>query len=172
MGDGGGQRVNDERYANWFSGVGATLLQLAAFVRPEFAVHLVEAGARLDLHSACALGETDSIRAILDRTPDAINHRVDTFFPCQFAARQAGSLQALLKAGEDPNRRLRKLGWFDWQDRAAERELSDYRLIHMVSLRARLRPHRVRRLVAERGGRSDLARATIRRDRFAFVCRL
>ena len=54
---------NDIPYANWFSGIGATLLQLTAFLRPDLAAAVVDAGATVDLHSACGIGDVDAMGA-------------------------------------------------------------------------------------------------------------
>ena len=40
----------------------------------------------------------------------------------------------MLEHGEDPNRSIQKLAWFDWEGPAAERGVSDWRLIHMIGL--------------------------------------
>ena len=53
--------TNSVHFANWFSGVGLTLLQLTVFVRPNFVKHLIDRGVEIDLFSACALGDAAAI---------------------------------------------------------------------------------------------------------------
>jgi len=45
---------NGTRFSNWFSGVGASFLQLTAFLNPAKVSTLLELGVEMDLHSACA----------------------------------------------------------------------------------------------------------------------
>ena len=134
---------NDTRYSNWFSGVGATLLQITAFLRPKFAPDLLKLGVTIDLHSACALGDVDSIDRILTNDPSALEHQVDTYYPIQFALRHPAALDSLLERGDDANRPLRKVAWFEWEDQAADRGVSDWRLLHMVALGRGAEPHLV-----------------------------
>ena len=132
---------NDIRYASWFSGLGATLLQITSFLRPELAPLLRERGATLDLHSACALGEIETVRQIVGSNPDTADQTVDGCLPIQFALRHPPVLRALLELGSDPNQPIKRLAWFDWEDQASERGLSDWRLIHMVALGRGDEPH-------------------------------
>ncbi len=125
---------NETRYSNWFSGKGATLLQLTAFLRPALAPALLEIGAEMDLHSACALGDTDEIGKFLASDPGALDEQIDTYHPIQYAIRNSDALRYLLEHGDDANRPIQKMAWYDWEDQAAERGLSDWRLIHMVAL--------------------------------------
>ena len=136
-----GDEVNHTRYANWFSGNGATLLQLTAFLQPEFAPALLDRGATLDLHSACALGDVSAINRLLTQDPTEMDAQVDGYLPVQFALRHPLALRSLLEHGEDANRPIHKLAWFEWEDQAAEQRLSDWRLIHMVALGRGDEPH-------------------------------
>jgi len=122
------------RYTDWFSGFGLTLLQLVVFVRPKLAEHVIKAGANIDLHSACSLGDIETIERLLAEHPQAITETIDTYFPIQYALRNLESLRTLLNHGDDPNRIVQKVGWFDWEDKAAARGTSDWRLMHMVAL--------------------------------------
>ena len=67
----------ETRYANRFSGVGMTLLQLTAFVQPQSAPALLARGAELDLYTACALGDVAFIERCLSSTPGALNDCID-----------------------------------------------------------------------------------------------
>jgi len=129
--------TNSTPYAEWFSGRGMSLLQIVSYLKPEHSATLLELGAELDLHSACALGELDRIREILEADPSAIEHQIDTYYPIQYALSNVGSLRLLLERGDLVDRTLQKLAWFSWEDLAAERNLSDWRPLHMVALRNR-----------------------------------
>ncbi len=122
------------RYTNWFSGIGTTLLQLTSFVRPEFSKHLLERGAVLDLHSACALGDFPSVQQVLKEQPESIHKTIDTYYPVQFALSHPPIVQLLLDNGVDPNQKIRKMAWFEWEDHATKAEISDWTLMHMVAL--------------------------------------
>ena len=132
---------NTTRYADWFSGVGATLLQVTSFVRPEAAPSLVAMGAKVDLHSACALGDVDVIHRLIADNPQALDAQVAGFAPIQFALRHPSATRCLLEHGDDANRPLARVGWFDWEDKAAERGVSDWRPIHMNALCRGDAPH-------------------------------
>ena len=105
-----------------------------AFLRSEWAPLLVERGAPLDLHSACALGDVEAIKCFLSEDRNAYEAAIDTYFPSLFALEHSQVLRALIEYGEDPNRSVQKLAWFDWEDPAAERGVSDWRLIHMIGV--------------------------------------
>lgn len=124
----------ETRYANWFSGVGMTLLQLTAFVQPQSAPALLARGAELDLYTACALGDVAFIERCLSSTPGALNDCIDAYYPLQFGLGQPDTLRHLLRSGDDANRPLQKMGWFEWEDQAAEQGLAHWRPIHMVAL--------------------------------------
>ena len=126
--------TNMTRYASWFSGIGFTLLQLTAFLRSEWALVLLDRGASMDLHSACALGDVDMIKRLLDEDSRAYERSIDTYVPAQFALGHPEALRALLEHGDNANRPIHKLAWFDWDDPASERGVSDWRLVHMVGV--------------------------------------
>ncbi len=63
-----------------------SLLQLASFVRPAAALLVVADGyAEVDLHSACALGDTRLVEEIIKSNPAALNAQIDTYYPIQYA---------------------------------------------------------------------------------------
>lgn len=128
------ETTNETRYASWFSGIGFTLLQLTAFLRSEWALDLLSRGAALDLHSACALGDVDVIKRLLAEDNRAYERSIDTYVPAQFALGHPEALCTLLEHGDNPNRPIQKLAWFDWEDPASERGVSDWRLVHMVGV--------------------------------------
>ena len=133
--------VSNVRHANWFSGVGMSLLQLVSFLEPELAPTLLTMGVRMDLHSACTLGDVEAIAELLDADPQGLDQAIDTYYPIQFALRHPAALRYLLKHGDDANRPIRKLAWFEWEDQAAEQGLAEHRLIHMVALGRGAEPH-------------------------------
>lgn len=135
------RKTNSIAFANWFSGIGLSLLQLTVFVRPNWGRHLLNRGVEIDLHSACAMGETPRIRQLLAAFPDAIEQQVDSYYPIQFAMRNPSALQALLNLGENANRSLKKVAWFEWEDQAADRGISDWKPMHMLALGRGDDPH-------------------------------
>ena len=132
--------TNTIRYASWFSGLGATLLQLTSFVRPEFARILLDRGAAWDLHSACALSDTKVIQDQL-KDPSRLESQIDGYFPMQFALGQPNAVRMLVEYGDAPNRSIQKLAWFEWEDVAAEAEISDWTPMHMLALGRGDEPH-------------------------------
>ena len=151
-------QTNSIPYAEWFSGNGMSLLQIVSFRKPEYSLTLLELGAELDLHSACALGELDRIREILDADPLAIEQQIDTYYPIQFALSNTDSLRLLLERGDDANRSLKKLAWFSWEDPAADAGLSDWRLMHMVALSNRGRKQlELAQILKDHGAKLDHA---------------
>ena len=135
------EQANSERYANWFSGIDATLLQITSFVRPEFASIVIDRGASIDLHSACALGNVKVVQEALEANPRRVNSAVSEYFPIQFALPSADSVRLLLAHGDDPNRRVNRVGWFEWEDAAAEQGLASWTPLHMLALGRGSSPH-------------------------------
>ena len=133
--------TNSVHFANWFSGVGLTLLQLTVFVRPNFVKHLIDRGVEIDLFSACALGDAAAIERWLDEIPNAFDQEIDSYFPIQFALRSPEALKKLLSRGDNPNRSLQKMAWFEWEDQATQRGYSDWRPMHMLALGRGDEPH-------------------------------
>jgi hypothetical protein len=134
------QDINDARYANWFSGDGATMLQLAAFTRPGLAQAMLKTGTAPDLHTACALGDAAAVSRCL-AAGQPLDRQVDSYFPIQYTLRHLSNpgnldaLRLLLEHGDDANRPLQKLAWFEWEDQAQAKGLSDWRPIHAVALK-------------------------------------
>lgn len=126
--------LNSDRYANWFSARGASLLQITSFLRPEFAQELVRRGVPVDLHSACALGDTQRIERLLSANPQLMDEQFDSYYPIQFALGQPAVLRRLLELGDDANRPLLRVAWFEWEDTAVERGVASWRPIHMLAL--------------------------------------
>ena len=90
-----------------------SLLQLASFVRPAAALLVVVDGhAEVDLHSACALGDTRLVEEIIKSNPAALNTQIDTYYPIQYALGHPEVIRLLLSHGDDPNRPIEKLAWF------------------------------------------------------------
>ena len=132
-------RIGNSRPTNHVIGHGATLLQFASY-RPERSgdavLVLLDRGAEIDIHSACGLGRTDRIEEILSTRPDAVTDQVDTYFPIQYAitAKQPDSVDCLLNHGDDPNRDLKKMAYFGWEDELVDTDYSPWKPIHMASL--------------------------------------
>jgi len=121
-------------YATWFSGIVFNLLQLLSMVRPTYAANLLQREVKMDLFSACALGKVKTIKTILHHQQNAMTKDINGFYPIQFAMKQPESMKVLLAHGDDPNRRITKLAWFDWEEEAALKGYADYTPIHMVAV--------------------------------------
>ena len=93
-----------------------TLMQLAALHDPSIARGLLAfQGIPCDLHSACALGRVDDVRRLA--TPKALESLAEDMPPLGFGLlkTQLGSVRALIESGDDPNRWLRRVGFFVWE---------------------------------------------------------
>jgi len=132
-------RIGIAQPTNPVIGIGMTLLQFASY-RPERSGEavsvLLDRGAEVDIHSACGLGMTDRIEEILSENPNAVSSQVDTYFPIQFAitAKQVGSVDCLMKHGDDPNRDLKKMAYFGWENDVVDSDYTPWKPIHMASL--------------------------------------
>ena len=119
-------------------GKDATLLQFASFRnwKGEAAQTLIDAGADVDLHSACGLGMVDAIREHMATDAKSVEKQVDTYYPLQFAiaAGKAESVRALMENGDDVNRTIHKVGWFDWEDDAVQAGPPHWLPVHMSAI--------------------------------------
>jgi ankyrin repeat protein len=132
-------KIADESPTNHSIGKGTTLLQFAS-IRPwkdvDLSPVLLSRGATVDLHSACGLGKLDRISEILNSKPDSLASPVDTYFPIQYAitANRPESIARLKEHGDNPNRDLKKVAYFGWEDDAIELDYIPWKPIHMASL--------------------------------------
>jgi len=128
----------DEPVSARFSGVGATLLQLASFApeRPDCARLLLGAGAELDAHSAAGLGLVDDLARLLTEDPKLRDRWIDAFSPLHYAiaSDQAESVRCLIAREVDPNAAIDRVGWFTWEDEAVSSGLACWRPVHMAAL--------------------------------------
>ena len=92
-----------------------TALQLAALHDDEAAEALLAQGVDCDLHSACALGRTAEIERLAAPSNCAV--LAEHLTPMGFALARArlDSVQALLRADDDANRTLPRVGFFVWE---------------------------------------------------------
>ena len=101
-------------------GLGATsrlsALQLASLHDAEVAQCLLDRGLPCDAHSAAALGRLDDLRRHAGDFSDLAEHLT----PMGFALLKGrlDSVEALLDAGDDPNRPLPRIGFFVWELKA------------------------------------------------------
>lgn len=133
------EQVTNPRPTNHSFGSGMTLLQLASYRRRgdgDAASVLLKHGAKIDLHSACGLGMTDRIVEILETEPKSIDESVGGYFPIQFAitGSKAAAVSCLCEHGDDPNRDLRKVAYFGWEDDIRNDDYTPWKPIHMASL--------------------------------------
>ena len=91
-----------------------TTLQLATLHDEEAANALLDRDVECDLHSACALGKTKRIKAATQAELDVL---AEWLTPMGFAlvCHRLDAVRALLKAGDDPNRPLPRIGFFVWE---------------------------------------------------------
>jgi len=91
-------------------------LQLAALHDVELGQRLLGRGLACDVHSAAALGQLDDVRRHAARFGDLAEHLT----PMGFALLKGrlDSVEALLDAGDDPNRPLPRIGFFVWERKA------------------------------------------------------
>jgi ankyrin repeat protein len=119
-------------------GQGLTLLQLASFRRwkDDTASTLLALGAKLDLHSACGLGDVQAITNFVQTDATAIEQQVDTYYPLQFAIMggQPEAVRALLQFDDDANRSTKKVGWFVWEDVAVLNNRMEWKPAHVATL--------------------------------------
>ncbi len=132
---------NTVLFSNWFPARGATVLQLTSLARKNFATHVVNRGAHVDFHSACALGDLKSVERFLAADSDIVNQPVADFFPMQFALGEPAIVRRLLAAGDDANRRIERVAWFEWETQAIEAGVSDWSIFHMLALGRGNAPH-------------------------------
>ena len=116
-----------------------TLLQLASFRSwngEPVAKTLLKLGAPLDIHSACGLGRTDFLNQTLRSAAWALHDQVDTYLPIQFAISggQFESVRTLIGFGDAPNRDLRKVGYFQWEDDLLHADNASWKPLHMAVL--------------------------------------
>ena len=93
-------------------------LQLAALYDADAALRMLRHGVVCDLHSACALGLADAVARLA--TPKDCRKKAEELTPMGFALvrGQLAAVQALLAAGDDPERSLRRIGFFSWEMQA------------------------------------------------------
>src|SRR5262245_14318896 len=88
-----------------------------------------------DIHAACSSGDTEAIKYAVRLNPDAISDERDGYLPVQLTIpKHPDALTCLIQSGENPNRPIRKVHWFQWEDEAVARGLTGWHLIHMAAL--------------------------------------
>ncbi|MYE23133.1 MAG: ankyrin repeat domain-containing protein [Gammaproteobacteria bacterium] len=112
--------LGENRQSRAAVGLGTTsplsALQLAALHDVELGHRLLGRGLPCDVHSAAALGQLDDVRRHAARFGDLAEHLT----PMGFALLKGrlDSVEALLDAGDDPNRLLPRIGFFVWERKA------------------------------------------------------
>ena len=109
--------LEEQRESRAAVGLGTTsplsALQLGALHDAEAARRLLGRGLPCDVHSAAALGRLDDLRGHATHFGDLAEHLT----PMGFALLKGrlDSVEALLDAGDDPNRPLPRIGFFVWE---------------------------------------------------------
>ena len=107
-----------------------TALQLAALHDEDAAHAMLARGASCDLHSACALGLVSEIERRAEAPALAV--LAEHLTPMGFALVRARleAVQALLRAGDDANRALPRIGFFVWEMKALASAHGHWRPLH------------------------------------------
>ena len=92
-----------------------SVLQLASLYDDEAATLLLEWGVECDLHSACALDLPDDIARLAARGDLGAVAEHLTAMGFALTNARLGAVQALLRAGDDPNRPLQRIAFFVWE---------------------------------------------------------
>ena len=129
----------ETRPTNHAIGYQMTLLQLASFRTwgsGTPASVLMQHGEELDFHSACGLGRLDRLSDLFDSGTDVLAQTVDDYYPIQFAisGSQPDVIRFLCEQGDAPNRSLRKVAYFGWEDDILASDFTPWRPIHMATL--------------------------------------
>ncbi len=106
--------------------------QLVAFYESHYADDLLAAGFTCDLHSACALGREDLIKS--ETNPEQLGLEVEHLTPMGWAIirGQKRCVAALLAGGDNPNRPLKRAGFFVWEIEALNH--IEWSPVHMASV--------------------------------------
>lgn len=132
-------KISQNQPTNHSIGKDATLLQLASYRNwpgENTASVLLKAGAELDIHSACGLGMAEEIESILKNDPEQICALVNTYYPLQYAitGKQVEAIECLMRYDDNPNRDLKKMAYFGWEDEVVDTKYTPWKPIHMASL--------------------------------------
>lgn len=108
-------------------------LQLAALHDADAAARMLGRGVACDLHSACALGLADEVARLA--TPRSCGRTAEELTPMGFALvrGQRAAVAALLAAGDDPERPLRRIGFFLWEQQALAAGHGNWRPLHAAA---------------------------------------
>jgi ankyrin repeat protein len=88
-----------------------------------------------DIHAACSAGDVEAIKAAVRMDRREIGHERDGYVPVQRTIpANPDALAFLLECGEEPNRSIHKVHWFEWENEAVARGLTGWRLVHMAAL--------------------------------------
>ncbi|MEM7307156.1 MAG: ankyrin repeat domain-containing protein [Planctomycetota bacterium] len=122
------------------TGLGAhsdlSTLQLAALYAPEAAPLLLRRGVACDLHSACALGRTDDVRALVAADAAELTALAEGLTPLAVAIvqGQAEAVHCLLALGDDPNRAVPRAAFYAWEVAAQRRGAGRWTPLHLAAL--------------------------------------
>lgn len=132
-----------------------TTLQLAALHDEEAARALLDRGVECDIHSASALGIA---KRIASGTQAELDTLAEWLTPMGFALVRGSydAVQALLRAGDDPNRPLPRIGFFVWEVEAMTGGHGTWMPIHSASTHGYAdSAHRIVERLIKAGARVD-----------------
>lgn len=124
-----------------------TAFQLVALYEPDCADALLAAGLACDLHSACALGREDLIKNEINSEQLGLDSEYLTPMGCAIIRGQQRSVSALIAHGDNPNRPMKRAGFFVWEIEALNH--IEWTPLHLASLHGynALAPAIIRHLV-------------------------
>lgn len=89
----------------------------------------------IELHDACGQGDAETAMKIIRENLDAIDWQHERNVPIQRTIpKHPELLNQILNSGENPNREVKRVNWFEWEDRGADMGLPPWRLIHQAAL--------------------------------------
>lgn len=106
--------------------------QLVALYEPDFANALLDSGLDCDLHSACALGRVDLIEKSDNLGQFGRNAEHLTPMGWAIIRGQERCVEALLARGDNPDRPLKRAGFYVWEIEALNR--IEWSPLHMASV--------------------------------------
>jgi ankyrin repeat protein len=115
---------------------GLSPLQVASLYDRDAALFMIEMGHQPDLHVACALGLNNIVKDIANRYPELFEAELEHIPPLGIAILkgQTKTVKTLLSLGDNPNRPIKRVGWFLWEIKAIDKGFSAWYPVHMAAV--------------------------------------